>query len=68
MAIPEDPCCRLSSEMCPKDQEEKREMQNIPYKEAVGSLMHIMVSTRLEISFLVGQVAQYVQKPGKQHW
>lgn len=68
VAIPADPCCRLSPEMCPKNPEEEAEMKNVPYREAVGSLMHIMVMTRPDISYAIGQVAQFVQNPGKQHW
>lgn len=68
MSFPADPCCRCSPEMCSKDQEEETEMQNIPHREAVGSLMHITVMTRPDISYALGQVAQYVERPGKQHW
>ena len=43
-------------------------MKTIPYREAVGSLMHVMVMTWPDIAFAVGQVAQYAQNPGQQHW
>jgi hypothetical protein len=68
LTIPADPCCRLSPEMSPQNKEEEDEMKAVPYREAVGSLMHIMVMTRPDIAYAVGQVAQYAQKPGKQHW
>ena len=68
LAVPADPCCRLSPDMSPQNEEEEAEMKTVPFREAVGSLMHIMVMTRPDIAYAVGQVAQYAQKPGKQHW
>jgi hypothetical protein len=54
--------------MSPQNEEEEAEMKTIPFREAVGSLMHVMVMTRPDIAYAVGQVAHYAQKPGKQHW
>ena len=48
--------------------QEKEEKKAVPYQEAVVSLMHVMVMTRPNIAFAVGQVAQYAQKSEKQHW
>lgn len=68
LAAPADPSCRLSPDMSPQNDEEMADMKNTPYREAVGSLMHVMVMTRPDIAYAVGQVAQYSQKPGQQHW
>ena len=38
------------------------------YQEAVGSLMFLMVSTRPDIAFAVGQVSQFCQDPQQAHW
>jgi hypothetical protein len=54
--------------MSPQNKEEEDEIKAVPYREAVGSLMHIMVMTRPDIAYAVGKVAQYAQKTGKQHW
>jgi hypothetical protein len=51
LAIPADPCCRLSPEMSPQNKEEEEEIKALPYREAVGSLMHIMVMTRPDIAY-----------------
>ena len=37
---------RLSTEQCPKTQEEEEDMSHVPYASAAGSLMHAMVCTR----------------------
>ena len=67
-AVPSDPHTRLTKLMAPKDQMEAAEMAAIPYREAVGSLMYVMVMTRPDIAFAVGQVAQFCQNPGQAHW
>jgi hypothetical protein len=38
------------------------------YREAVGSLMFLMVCTRPDIAFSVGQVAQFSHNPKQDHW
>ena len=38
------------------------------YREAVGSLMYLMVCTRPDISYAVGQVAQFCHDPKQVHW
>jgi len=41
---------KLSTEQCPKTQEEEEDMSRVPYVSTVGSLMHAMVCTRLDIA------------------
>ena len=43
-------------------------MSNIPYSNAVGSLMYAMVCTRPDISHAVSVVSRYMSNPGKEHW
>lgn len=68
LSTPADPNSRLSPDMSPTTEEQTAEMESKPYKEAVGSLMHVMVMTRPDIAFAVNQVAQYSKNPGKAHW
>jgi hypothetical protein len=51
----------LSKDMAPKTEEEIMDMKQIPYREAVGSIMYL-------ISFSVSSVSKYLNNPGKQHW
>ncbi|MCO5550796.1 hypothetical protein L7F22_004287 [Adiantum nelumboides] len=49
---------KLSKQNCPESEEEKAEMERIPYASVVGSLMYAMISTCLDIVFVVGVVSQ----------
>jgi len=40
----------------------------LPYREAVGSLMFLMVGTRLELAFAIGKLSRFVSCYGKEHW
>ncbi|PKA59681.1 Retrovirus-related Pol polyprotein from transposon TNT 1-94 [Apostasia shenzhenica] len=43
-------------------------MAKVLYASAVGSLMYVMVSTRPDISFVVGVVSRFMTNPGLEHW
>jgi len=43
-------------------------MRGIPYLEAVGSLMYPSLGTRLDITFAVTFLSQFMQNPGMPHW
>lgn len=43
-------------------------MLEIPYRQACGSLQHLQVSTRPDISKATSVCCQYFQNPGMQHW
>ncbi len=60
--IPADPNARLSKSP------EKSVDIHVPYREAVGSLMYLMLSSRPDISFAVNQVSQHCEKPEQEHW
>jgi hypothetical protein len=48
--------------------EEKDNMSRVPYVNVVGSLMYATVSTRPDISHVVGVVSRYMENLGKEHW
>jgi transposase InsO family protein len=59
---------KLTKEMSPKTEEETLEMNLVPYRSAVGSLIYLVTGTRPDIAVAVGEVAKYSNNPGKQHW
>ena len=43
-------------------------MSHVPYASAVGSLMYVMVCTRLDIAHVVGVLSSFMSNLGKEHW
>ena len=43
-------------------------MQNIPYHEAIGSLMYASLSTHPDITYAVQSISQFSKNPGIAHW
>ena len=62
------PGIKLSSEQCPKPDEEKAEMSKVPYINVVGSLMYLAIMTRPDIAYAVGVLAHFNSNPGVEHW
>ena len=48
-------------------EKDKHEMQNIPYRNAVGSLIYL-TNTRPDITHAVNTAARYMSNPGPKHW
>lgn len=67
-ASPLDHNQRLSNEMSPKNQQECEAMRNIPYQEAIGSIMYAAQLTRPDISFAVSILSRFNRNPGNAHW
>ena len=59
---------KLSSDLSPRTNEEKKYMSRVPYENVVGNLMYAMVSTRPDISHAVGVVSKFMENPGEEHW
>jgi hypothetical protein len=67
-ATPMDPSAPLSKSQSPIKLEDIAKMCNVPYREAVGSLMYAAMGTRPDIAFATSTVAQYSENPGWKHW
>ena len=59
---------KFSLMQCPKNDLERKQMENIPYASIVGSLMYAQTCTRPDISFAVGMLGRYQSNPGLDHW
>ncbi|DAZ94444.1 TPA: hypothetical protein N0F65_002762 [Lagenidium giganteum] len=68
IATPSDPSTKLSTAMQPDSIEEQDAMRDVPYREAVGSVMYLMVGTRPDLAFYIQSVSQYLANPGQEHW
>jgi hypothetical protein len=65
---PSDPNVTLSKSMSPQSDEEVNEMKNIPYRQAVGTLLWLSLGTRPDICYAVSQVAKFNDCFGREHW
>ena len=68
LTVPIDPNAQLSKDQCPETDEGKKAMKAVPYREAIGALNWLAVGSRPDIAFVVGQLAQYMENPGRVHW
>ncbi|POM81711.1 LOW QUALITY PROTEIN: Integrase catalytic core protein [Phytophthora palmivora] len=67
IATPAERNANLSVSM-PSSEAEKDAMKDIPYRQAVGSIMYLMVSTRPDIACYMREVSQFIANPGIEHW
>jgi hypothetical protein len=58
----------LSKAHCPVSETERAAMADKPFREVVGSLMHLMVCTRPDIANAVSTLSRFLQDPGAYHW
>ncbi|KAG8493469.1 hypothetical protein CXB51_010771 [Gossypium anomalum] len=59
---------RLSSALSPQSDEKIEYMSHVPYSSTVGSLMYVMVCSRLDLSYAVSAVSRYMANPNKELW
>ena len=68
VSIPLDPHIQLSEMQSPKTTSEVARMHSVPYREAVGSLIHLATGTRPDIAFAASFISQFNANPGWEHW
>ena len=54
--------------MCPQNAEERRRMKNVPYLEALESLLYLATCTRPDIAMATSELARFASDPGMEHW
>ncbi|XP_059221384.1 uncharacterized protein LOC131995997 [Stomoxys calcitrans] len=68
VSTPMDVNVKLSKEMSPKTFAEVKEMSEIPYQQAIGSLLFASQCTRPDICLAVNKLSKFNKCPGKEHW
>ncbi|GJZ50389.1 hypothetical protein Tco_0604579 [Tanacetum coccineum] len=59
---------KISSDLCPKTDDELDKMSRVPYASAIGSIMYAMTCTRPDVSFALSMVSRHQQNPSEGHW
>lgn len=67
IAMPMNARLKLSKEMQPKTEEERKQIEEIPYRCLIDSLMHV-TSTRPDIAYAVNALNQFNENFGEEHW
>ena len=65
---PQDPGLKLTKAMCEGGCNHEETMVNVPYRNAVGCLMYLMVGTRPDLAAAVGVLSQFAADPCPTHW
>uniref|UniRef100_A0AAV1U9F8 CCHC-type domain-containing protein n=1 Tax=Peronospora matthiolae TaxID=2874970 RepID=A0AAV1U9F8_9STRA len=65
---PQDPGLKLTRSMCADGCKHAETMANVPYRNAIGCLMYLMVGTRPDIAVAVGVLSQFAAEPCPTHW
>ncbi|KAK4391110.1 Retrovirus-related Pol polyprotein from transposon TNT 1-94 [Sesamum angolense] len=55
-------------EQSPKTEAGTEQMKNVPYSNAIGSVMYLMVSTRPDIAYVVSCLSRYMSNAGLPYW
>ena len=67
-STPLEPGLQLSKDMAPLTEAEKQLMERTPYREAIGSLMYLMLSTRPDLAAAVQYLSRFANNPSPIHW
>ncbi|KAK4409459.1 Retrovirus-related Pol polyprotein from transposon TNT 1-94 [Sesamum angolense] len=59
---------QLCKDQFPKTDSEKAKMEKIPYSNAIGSVMYLMVSTRPDITYAVSCLSRFMSNRGTTNW
>lgn len=65
---PRDPGLKLIKNMCEQGCKHHETMANVPYRNAVGCLIYLMVGTRPDLAAAVRALSQYAADPCPTHW
>jgi len=68
ISIPMDTNIQLTIAQSPSTTAKFAQMRNVPYHEAVRSLMYAALGTHPNIAFVIQTVSHFLTKPGLTHW
>ncbi|CAM8886142.1 unnamed protein product [Rhodiola kirilowii] len=66
--VPLAPHFILSKSQSPKSDIEFAKMENVPYANAIGSVMYAMISSRPDLSYAISLLSRFMSNPGPENW
>lgn len=68
VATPMEISTVLTKQSSPQTNEERIQMQNVPYRELIGALIYLSNATRPDIAFVASALSRFCTNPGPTHW
>ena len=68
VSTPMEPNTYFLIKQSPSTHKQVSQMQGVPYREAIGCILWPAVVSRLDITFAVGILSQFIQNPEPVHW
>jgi hypothetical protein len=59
---------QLSKTQCPLTTDEQSIMSRVSYASAIGSIMYVMLCTRLDVSYALSVTSRYQANQGFEYW
>lgn len=59
---------KITKDMGPENDEEKKRMKNRPYREIIGGLIYLATATRPDIAHAANTLSRFCSDPGEKHW
>jgi hypothetical protein len=59
---------QLTRDQCPKTEDEKEIMAQLPFRQIMGKLNYYTCTLRADINFAVNYLARFMDNPGHAHW
>lgn len=59
---------KITKDLGPKDDEERKRMKNRPYRELIGGLIYLANATRSDIVYAANELNRFCFDPGEKHF
>ena len=68
VSIPINPTMQYTKSQSPQIVTEIACIKCVPYREAIGLLMYVVIGTHPDIAFAISTLAKFARNPGQVHW
>lgn len=68
VVVPVSQQIKFSASQCPQTDAANKDMYLIPYSNAVGSIMYMMICTRHDLAYAISVLSRFMSNPRRFHW